>query len=343
MQELDQHIKAFSLLGESLRTLTEDSDSATTDTGFLDMIQKAKAENPWFDESNTKHALNAIGNLLTSESLNEWAKDYIISSKARTIGVIMPGNIPAAGFHDLLCVVFSGNRLKAKMSRDDSVILPYIKSFLTNVDEKYNELILFEDNLKDIDAVIATGSNNTFRYFDYYFSKYPHIFRKNRNSVAVITGNENEFDFLLLSKDIFRYYGLGCRNVSKLFVPEDYNFDMMFHYITSAADVMQHSKYMNNYDYQRTLLLMNNIPFLTNNFLIVKEDPSLSSPVSVLHYEKYSDVLQLESLLEQNPNDIQCIVSKTEGPDWVSPGHAQLPTLGDYADNIDTMKFLTTL
>ncbi len=255
----------------------------------------------------------------------------------------MPGNIPAAGFHDLLSVIVSGNLIKAKLSSEDSIILPFIKELLTRIDSRYDQAISFVERISDVDAVIATGSNNTFRYFDHYFSKQPHIFRKNRNSVAILTGNENEYDYLLLGRDIFTYYGLGCRNISKLYVPRTFKPDDLFRNIESYSEVMEHNKYMNNYEYQRAILVMNEIPFLTNNFLILREDPSLMSPVSVLNFEYYDDAVHLDALLDAHKDDIQCVVSKTEGTGWVMPGQAQLPGLNEYADNIDTLQFLTSL
>jgi len=256
------------------------------------------------------------------------------------VGIIMAGNIPLAGFHDFLSVLVSGNRVIAKMSGSDSHLLPFITRILFSFAPGLAGNFGISEQMKNVDAIIATGSNNTSRYFEYYFSKIPHIFRKNRNSAAVLTGDENEFDFLLLGRDIFTYFGMGCRNVSKLYVPENYNFNNFFESITSYGHVMNHNKYMNNFDYHQALYLLNRQPFLTNNFVIVKEEESLSSPVGVLHYEYYSNEKQLESKLAAVKDELQCVVSK-KGP--VFPGQAQLPAIDDYADGIDTMSFLSAL
>jgi hypothetical protein len=340
----EERLQHFTALGTTLRSLASGEDPGD---GLLEefrtVCSKATAANPWFDEQSLNFALEAISDQLTLDNLSDWLKPYPYQETPSVVGVIMPGNIPAAGFHDLLSVVLSGNILKAKMSREDSELIPFFKGILTRSDPRYEVIINFVDRISDVDAVIATGSNNTFRYFDHYFSKHPHIFRKNRNSVAVITGTENEYDYLLLGRDIFTYYGLGCRNISKLYVPREFQPDELFRNIEKYSHVMEHNKYMNNYEYQRAILVMNQVPFLTNNFLILREAPSLMSPVSVLHYEYYDDAMHLGSLLQDHQDDIQCIVSKTEGSDWVMPGHAQMPELSDYADNVDTMDFLTGL
>ncbi len=308
-----------------------------------ELAVKAELGNPWFTERSVHMSLGGIATLLEKTQLQNWASQYPEISEPKKIGVVMAGNIPMAGFHDLLCILMSGHDAVIKLSRDDSVLIPYLMNELASVNKEIAQKVTFTDKLNGVDAVIATGSNNTFRYFEHYFAHLPHIFRKNRNSVAVITGTENEYDHLLLGRDIFTYFGLGCRNISKLYVPAGYSFDEFFRNLTPYAYVMEHNKYMNNHDYQSALLLMNNTPFLTNNFLIVKEDSSLASPVAVLHYELYNNAAHLETLLDAEAQNLQCIVSKTETEGWVMPGHAQLPVISDYADNVDTMKFLTEL
>lgn len=249
----------------------------------------------------------------------------------------MAGNIPMAGFHDMLCVILSGHHLHAKLSSSDNLLLPFITEVLGDINNEFLNYIHFTDQLNDIDALIATGSNNTSRYFDYYFGKKPHIFRKNRSSVAVITGEENEYDFVLLGKDIFTYYGLGCRSISKLFIPEGYVFDDFFENIISYETVMKHSKYMNNFDYHQSLYLLNRQPFLTNNFIIVTESKDLSSPVGVLYYETFSNEEDLQIKIELIKDQTQCVVRKNSA---LPPGKAQSPGIGDFADGVDTMKFL---
>ena len=246
------------------------------------------------------------------------------------------GNIPFVGFHDFLCMLISGNNYIGKNASDDTLLLPWIAEELIKIEPKFKERISFVEKLKDMDAVIATGSNNTARYFEYYFSKYPHIIRKNRNAVAVLTGDEPKEELNLLGEDIFRYFGLGCRNVSKLYVPRGYNFNGFFEAMFSYSQVMQHNKYMNNYDYNRAVFLMRQIPFLENNFLIIREDASIPSPISVVHYEFYDEAEKLKENLAEHKEQIQCIV----GRDYIPFGQGQSPALWDYADGVDTMAFL---
>lgn len=305
---------------------------------WKEIAGKATAANSWFTQEELLTALKGISKLLDIESFGNWLKHYQLNTgEPKSIGVIMAGNIPLAGFHDALCVLVSGHRLVAKLSKDDAYLLPFVLDIAASFDPALKTRIIYADQLKNIDAIIATGSNNTSRYFEYYFSEIPHLFRKNRNSIAVLTGTENEYDFLLLGRDIFTYYGLGCRNVSKLLVPENYRFDDFFANLVSYATILDHTRYMNNFDYHQALYLLNNDSFLTNNFLIVIENKGISSPVSVLYYEYYKDQSDLELKLKASEKEIQCVVSKN-GP--ILPGQAQFPEITDYADKIDTMKFL---
>lgn len=351
---LEHRIEAFVKLGLKLKEFTHiyyDDESSE----FQKTLSEALINNAWFTKENQVRALSAIAEMLEEKKLRYWISDYPVlknsTSGKRAIGVIMAGNIPAVGFHDLLCVLISGNILKAKCSSDDRVLLPWISRLLVEIEPGFKDMIFFVDRISDVDAVIATGSNNSARYFEYYFSKYPHIIRKNRNAVAVFSGNETEEDLKNAGKDIFSYFGLGCRNVSKLYVPEKYDFDLFFRSIESFSAVMQHNKYMNNYDYHHAIYLLNNIKFLTNNFLIVKEDKAISTPVSVLNYEYYDDLKSLEKVLGQEKEKIQCIVTgnieidrkDSSGENVVPFGVAQQPELWDYADGVDTLKFLTEL
>jgi len=258
----------------------------------------------------------------------------------------MAGNIPLVAFHDWFCVLLSGNKFKGKLSSDDNLLLPFLSKVLITIEPYFENQIEFtEGQLKNMDAVIATGNNNSARYFEYYFSKLPHIIRKNRNSVAVLDGTEKSDELGLLGKDIFQYFGLGCRNVSKLFVPEKYKFDMFFESIIEFKDIVMHNKYANNYEYNRTIYLMNSDKsLLDNNFLLLKADLSYSSPIGVLFYEFYSDINSLNAKLENEKEQIQCIVSKNNNvKNAIGFGKAQCPSLNDYADGIDTMKFLISL
>jgi hypothetical protein len=325
-------ISAFNQLG---RTLQSDIK-----TGKLDsLIYRAYRHNGWFTPAFITESIEAITNWLDKESLEKWLSPYQIKNQKVNTGLILAGNIPLVGFHDFLCVLMSGNKALIKCSKDDNVLLPAIIEMLYDLDSAFHPLITLADKLENADAVIATGSNNSARYFEYYFGKLPHIIRKNRNSIAVLTGNESTEELIALGQDIFSYYGLGCRNVSKLYIPEDYSFDNFFKAIEKYAEVMNHNKYMNNYDYYNAVYLLNGETFLTNNFLIVKENEMLATPVSVLHFERYKNIQEFENRITLQKDQIQCIV----GNNYLPFGMSQRPLLNDYADRVDTMQFLCNL
>lgn len=256
----------------------------------------------------------------------------------------MAGNIPLVGFHDFLSVLISGHHVIVKQSSNDKQLLPYLAKYLEHVAPDFKGRITFtEDKLTDFDAVIATGSNNTARYFEHYFKGKPSIIRKNRNSVAVLTGEETEAELKALSEDIFRYYGLGCRNVSKLFVPKDYSFDGFFKGLYEWHPIINQHKYANNYDYNKAVYLMSEFDLLENGFLMIKEDQSFGSPIATIFYEYFSDFEDLKLKLSDNAENIQCIVSKGVTEDSVAFGQTQHPQLWDYADNVDTIAFLTKI
>jgi hypothetical protein len=306
------------------------------------IIEKAYQHNKWFTKENTTAALKGICNqFLDEKKLTAWLSNYNIdkSHSPVVVGMVMAGNIPLVGYHDFLCVFLSGNKALIKLSSKDDVLFPFILKKLFEIEPELKHWISITDILKGMDAVIATGSDNSSRYFNYYFGKYPHIIRKNRNGVAVISGNETQADLENLGADIFTYFGLGCRNVSKLLVPRDYNFNFFFECMETFSDVRNHNKYQNNFDYNRTLLSMKHAQHLLNDFLIIKEEARVSSPVSMLHYEFYNDEKHLEEILDRDAEKIQCIV----GENFIPFGKAQSPQLNDYADNIDTMEFLAGL
>jgi len=255
----------------------------------------------------------------------------------------MAGNIPLVGFHDFLSVLISGNSVLVKLASNDKHFLPLIAKYLEYVEPSFNSKITFtEEKLTNFDAAIATGSNNTARYFDYYFGKYPNIIRKNRNSVAVITGNETENELKGLGEDIFRYFGLGCRSVSKLFVPKNYDFDNLFKAIYEYHDIINYAKYQNNYDYNKAVYLMSEFKLLENGFLMLKEDQSYASPIASLFYEYYDDLNQLTEKLDTDTEQIQCVVSNSI-ENAIPFGKTQQPSLTDYADGVDTLAFLAQL
>jgi hypothetical protein len=337
---LENRIASFAQTGERLRDYPSDEVLA-------EAVRIAEAENPWFTGEHIRHALLAWGDLLDKRRLTEWLicyRDRLEDPRhPKTIGVVMAGNIPMVGFHDMLCVLLSGNRLKARLSPQDSQLLPAIGKLLKSTDPEWNEYILFDnERLSAFDAIIATGSNNTSRYFEYYFGKYPHIIRKNRKSVAILTGSETEEELRGLASDIFLYFGLGCRSVSKLFLPEGYDPGKLAGPFSLYAGLFNHNKYRNNYDYHRSVFMVNQIPCYDGGFYLMKEDPSTASPVAVIHYEFYSEPGKVEAWLEEEAGNLQCIVSARDPyGNRVRPGMSQFPGLHEYADGIDTMAFLT--
>lgn len=308
-------------------------------TTELEQVMKlAYQHNKWFTVPNQVQAVSAIAAMLESRKLSQWLKEYLLPvNSPKTVGIIMAGNLPAVGFHDLLCVLLAGHKAMIKCSSDDNILMQWLAKQLA-ADLNAADKISFTDRLKGMEAVIATGSDNTARYFDYYFSKIPKIIRRNRNSVAILSGNETEEDLKNLSADIFSYFGLGCRNVSKLYVPAGFDFDFLFKAFQSFSHLMDHNKYMNNYDYHRAVYLMNREPFLTNNFVILKESEQTASPVSVVHYHFYENEKALRHHLEEIKDRLQCIVSSSKGD--IPFGQTQQPEPWDYADGTDTLKFL---
>ncbi|MBL6449431.1 acyl-CoA reductase [Fulvivirga sp. 29W222] len=333
--ELKERIEAFVELGKRIKNL--DKDQAT------ELYTKARSNNSWFTEESVKSALEGISNYLQQDKLNQWTESYPIRNQNKKVGIVMAGNIPLVGFHDLLSVVISGNQAHIKLSSQDTALMNYIVNELIAISPELEEQLIIREQLKDIDAIIATGSDNTSRYFNYYFGKYPNIIRKNRTSCAILTGKESDEDLSKLGNDIFQYFGLGCRNVAKLYVPKGYKFDGFFKAIESFSKVSNHHKYNNNYDYNKSIYLVNGIPHLDSGFLLLKEDSAMVSPISVIFYEQYDSENTLQSLLKGNADKIQCIVSNNSRPGSVNFGQAQQPELWDYADGVDTLKFLVTL
>jgi len=318
----------------------ENGISKTEYESLNESVVKAKIHNPWFTEENVYEAFLGFTTWLNEENLLGWTKNYNYASIPKRVAVIMAGNIPLVGFHDLISVFLSGHKVIAKLSSNDNILIPALVDIMSEFNPKVNCWIEFtEGKLPDFDAVIATGSDNSSLYFQSYFGKYPHIIRKNRTSIAVIKGDETKEELKELGKDIFTFYGLGCRNVSKLFVPKDYNLNQFFEAIFDFGDVIYHNKYANNYDYNKAVYLMNLVEILDNNFLILKEDDSLHSPLGVLFYQTYDSEIDLKNYLELNKDNIQAIV----GQKYIPFGQAQCPALDEYADGVDTMAFLEKL
>jgi hypothetical protein len=307
------------------------------------ILLKVKNENPWFTPGSVKLALEGIRRYLDLAKMKKWMSVYhFVHSTSRQIALVMAGNIPLAGFHDLLCVLASGHAAMVKLSSKDSVLATFLVNKLIEIEPRFASFITLAERLKNFDAVIATGSDNSARYFHYYFGKYPHIIRKNRTSCAVLTGAETAEDLMLLGRDVFTYFGLGCRNVSKIFIPENFDPIRLIKSWGIYVDILHHHKYHNNYDYQKSILLVNKIPFYDSGFVILHENEKLVSPISVVYLERYQTEEQLAAKVSVVSEKIQCIVGKNH-PDYVSFGQAQSPEVWDYADRVDTMKFLETL
>lgn len=307
---------------------------------WLDTIEKAYQHNPWFTPEFIRIASNNIVNhFLDRDSLQKWTMHYHLDDNIheKNIGIVMAGNIPMVGFHDLLTVFISGHRQTIKLSSKDDILLEHLVKKLYSINPEIEKWITIADMLKGCDAYIATGSNNSARYFEEYFAKYPHVIRHNKTSVGILNGKESEQDLEKLSDDINLYFGLGCRNITKIFVPEGYDFIPLLRSFDKYKYFRDHHKYNNNYDYQLSIMLMNNVYYMTNESVLLAENISVFSAISVLHYEFYKPGQTPD--LQQKLSDIQCIV----GEGFVPFGEAQNPGLFSYADNVDTMEFLLTL
>ncbi len=324
----------------------------TTDADLEKEIRKSYAENQWFTPENQYAALKAIAEgMLGRETLEAWANRYEIGSHEhpqRNIALVMAGNIPLVGFHDWLCVFLAGERALIKLSDKDPYLLPFLTDKLGDWNfesREYTRYVIEGEKLHSFDAVIATGSNNTARYFQQYFGKYPHIIRHNRNSVALLNGQESLADLYALGRDIFSYFGLGCRNVSKIYVPRDYNFEALLEALHEYREIIHHNKYKNNFDYNMTLLVLNNVKYMNNGCLILQEESSLSSRIASLHYEYYDTTDDLELKINALSPYIQCVVGNIPLPGIsVLPfGKTQEPGLMDYPDGVDVMHFLLGL
>jgi hypothetical protein len=332
--DLRRRINAFLALGKSLEVLPQEEKD--------ELFEKANYYNPWFTNSNLNLAWNGLLCYLHEEKLRTWVSNYDLTNpRSKRVGVVMAGNIPMVGIHDFICVLLSGHVLVAKLSSQDEVLIRFVAKKLIEVEPEYQTRIFFVDHLKDIDAVIATGSDNTARYFEYYFSKYPHIIRKNRTSVAVLTGDETDAELVALGDDIFTYFGMGCRNVSKIFLPEGHPIEELFNHWTGYNYLADRHKYANNYYYQRSIKLMNQQKYDDNGFVLFLESERLVSPLAVVYYSYYSSFEELKIQLASINDKIQCIVCKNGLLDVTNKfGTAQTPDVMDYADNVDTLKFL---
>jgi hypothetical protein len=334
----EKRITAISRLGSYL---------LNADDELQNLIENAKHKNAWFTTDEVRKAVLANGKMLNEEDLNNWLSAYQLNfENPKKIGLILAGNLPLVGFHDILAVLLTGNIALIKLSSQDDNLIPFLLKKLVEIEPNFESQLQFVQRLENFDAVIATGSNNSSRYFDYYFSKVPNIIRKNRNSIALLTGDESKEELYLLGKDIFDYYGLGCRNVAKLLVPKDYNFILFFEAIEPFNEILNHHKYQNNYDYNKSIYLINKNKHFDNGFLLVTESEKITSPLSAVFYEEYNSLNEAVNYIDTEKENIQVVVTNAniELPTAkVKLGESQAPKLWDYADGVDTIAFLTTL
>jgi hypothetical protein len=330
--DVEQRVELLEKLG---RYITSD------DAEWMMVKERANHDNGWFVPPFIDFQIHHIADeFLTTEKLQEWIAPYGLEEKInpKNVGVVMAGNIPLAGFHDFLSVFISGHRQTIKPSSKDLQLIKGIVEKMSEWHPEVSTLVTLADQLKGCDAYIATGSNNSSRYFDYYFNKYPHIIRRNRTSAAILTGNETVADLEALADDVYLYFGLGCRNVTKLYVPREYDFVPLLESFKKYNWTFDVNKYKNNYDYQLAVMIINRLYYMTNGSILLVENKSLFSPVSQLHYEVYDDMNAVTQSLEET-TDVQCIV----GRDHTPFGMAQKPRLNDYADKADTLQFLRDL
>lgn len=339
----ENQILGLSKVGEFLRNfIGETPQNSHENHVFLDeLMRKSEIENRWFTIENQKFALKQWAELLTVENLTQWLQNYERNPTPKTIGLVLAGNIPLVGFHDIISTIFSGHSAQIKLSSKDRLLTP----FLLNLWQEFSDTEIpfqFVEKLADFQAVIATGSNNTARYLEHYFKDYLHIIRKNRTSLAVLTGSETYEELQRLSHDIFQYFGLGCRNVTQLLIPQDFPLEKLFKNFLDFENVIHHHQYANNYDYNRAIFLLNQEAFWDNNFVLLKEDKKLFSPLSVVNFWRYQTLDDAKVFIEENKNEIQCIVASPalKFDNSVDFGSSQCPKIDTYADNIDTMKFL---
>jgi hypothetical protein len=331
-------LQAFQKLGKQISILLHRG-------GFDAIIKRQSIENKWFTEENCRFALNAIAKMLDEKSCETFFHKYqhliINNDNVQEIAVISAGNIPCAAFHDFFCILVSGNYFIGKLSKQDALLLPFLTEILVKIVPEWKKNIVFVEKLSKFDKIIATGSNNSARYFEYYFKDKPLLLRKNRNSIAILNGDENEEELLKLSIDVFQYFGLGCRSVSKIYVPKNYDFTKLIKiFQEKSKSLMQHNGYGNNYEYHRTIFALNRIPVHDGGSFLLLQSSSIASPISVMYFEEYEILHDVLNTIRFHKNEIQCIVSKDLAVEnRIAFGATQYPTLLDYPDNEDIVLF----
>ncbi len=333
--EIEERIEAFRKLGDRIKYHLG---------GDLDKLHAgASVENAWFTRDSVENALKGILSMLSGDKVSAWASTYDLSiENPKVIGIVMAGNIPLVGFHDLISVLVSGHVAQIKTSSKDTFLVKQLIGWIVEIEPKFDQFIRIVEKLNDFDAVIATGSDNSARYFEYYFGKYPSVVRKNRTSIAILQGSESDDELISLGHDVFDYFGLGCRNVSKLYVPKGFDLIRLLDTWQEFSEIGNHHKYRNNYDYHKSILLVNGNKHMDTGFSLLRESDELVSPISLNYYQYYQSQEELSAFLEPLKDKIQCVVGKTE-PTSIPFGNSQRPELWDYADGVDTMEFLSKL
>ncbi|WP_160069776.1 acyl-CoA reductase [Sphingobacterium bovisgrunnientis] len=330
----NDRIKAFEKLGEWMLQLDQDT---------IWRIESIQNRNPWYTKENVLKQFQALGQNLNTDKLEAWTAPYNVTNTSNVVGLVLAGNIPLVGFHDVLSTLILGFTAQIKLSSDDAGLSTLVLNKLMEIEPRFQNQIQIVERLANFDLVIATGSNNTARYFEYYFGKKPHIIRKNRNSIAVLTGEENSEQLSKLGDDIFDYFGLGCRSVSKIFIPNEYPIATFFEAIEQYSPIRDHYKYNNNYDYNKSIYLVNGDKHYDNGFLLLKKDENIASPLAVIFYQEYESLSEVEDYINSRQENIQCVTSiaslNIETP-LFSLGGSQCPALDDYADGVNTLQFL---
>ena len=343
---LNNRITLFVKLGRFFSDYINNNLESLEKNKFDKAINESILHNSFFSKKNILKSLLSWSNVLTKKSIDDFLSNYLIKNKKREkkIAIIMAGNIPLVGFHDFFCVIISGNFAVIKLSSKDSHLFKFILSFLVKENPDFDtKFDVVESKLEIFDAVIATGNNISANQFELYFKKYPKIIRRNRHSIAILNGNETKKEIELLANDIFYYYGLGCRNVSKIFIPNNYNLDILFKSFVLWNEVINKNSYANNYNYYRAIYLLNKEVFFDNGFVLLKESEKIGSPVGTIYFEYYKSDNQIKEMIKKNNEKIQCIVSNNNYPKTIKFGDTQMPNLNDFADDIDTFNFLLKL
>lgn len=336
-----QMITALANWGHFLGGLAHDANLLQLPDGLFQGAMQAKVRagqyNGWFAPEFVNHALNQWSQALDRNQLESWVPQQAHPSP-KTVALVLAGNIPLVGLHDVLSVWAAGHRALVKLSSDDKELFPVLAAVLLYLEPGFNDVLRFSaGQLHDFQAVIATGSNNSARYFEYYFGKYPHVIRKNRTSCAILTGHETPDELALLADDMFLYFGLGCRNVTQVWIPESFDLNRIFEVILSWDRLMDNNKYNNNYQYQRAIMMLNKMPFLENGFVLMRNHLQMGAPVAVVNYQRYTDEAEVLHYLSEHAHELQCIVGRNQA---VAFGQTQQPTLHDYADGVNTLAFL---